>query len=125
MIDFNAPPLCNVIEILLRDMNTGGNIDSRWLERVCGEAPFITNCYDAESGEIISVNFRAGVLDRKIRAAKNFSEAKHAVQSIYGYDIKSKFARALLGTLKVTQHNHKGTWINVPLQDFTAASDID
>lgn len=39
--------------------------------------------------------------------------------------IHTKFARALLGTLKVTQHNHKGTWINVPLQDFTADSDID
>lgn len=39
--------------------------------------------------------------------------------------IKSKFARALLGTLKVTQHNHKGTWRYIPLQDFTPASDID
>lgn len=39
--------------------------------------------------------------------------------------IKSKFARALLGTMKVTQHNHKGTWKNVPCQDFTSASDID
>ena len=26
MINFDAPPLRNVIEILLRDMNTGGNI---------------------------------------------------------------------------------------------------
>lgn len=39
--------------------------------------------------------------------------------------IKSKFARTLLGTLKITQHNHKGTWLNVPLQDFSASSDID
>ena len=39
--------------------------------------------------------------------------------------IKTKFARTLLGTLKVTQHNHKGTWRYVPLQDFTPASDID
>ncbi len=39
--------------------------------------------------------------------------------------IKSKFARALLGTLKVTQDNKKGVWLNVPLQDFTANSDID
>lgn len=39
--------------------------------------------------------------------------------------IKTKFERVLLGTLKITQHNHKGTWVNVPLQDFTENSDID
>ena len=39
--------------------------------------------------------------------------------------VKSKFARCLLGTLKATQHNPRDTWANVPLQDFTSASDID
>lgn len=39
--------------------------------------------------------------------------------------IKSKFARAMLGTLKVTQDNKKRAWANVPLQDFTQHSDID
>ena len=39
--------------------------------------------------------------------------------------IKTKFARTLLGTLKVTQDNPRETWLNVPLQDFTANSDID
>lgn len=39
--------------------------------------------------------------------------------------IKSKFARAMLGTLKVTQHNKRDAWDNVPLQDFTSNSDID
>jgi len=39
--------------------------------------------------------------------------------------IKSKFCRALLGSLKVTQDNPKEVWANVPLQDFTPASDID
>lgn len=39
--------------------------------------------------------------------------------------IKSKFARAMLGTLKITQHNIQETWLNVPLQDFSASSDID
>ena len=108
MIHFDEPPLKDVIEILLRDMNTGGNIlfgdkqltkkflpmikpralksldekilrtrtiaevftpsqivkqmidaiddgklDSRWLEIACGEAPFIINRYDAETGEFI------------------------------------------------------------------------
>lgn len=39
--------------------------------------------------------------------------------------IKTKFARVMLGTLKVTQDNPRETWQNVPLQDFTASSDID
>ena len=39
--------------------------------------------------------------------------------------IKTKFARTLLGILKVTQDNSKETWRFVPLQDFTESSDID
>ena len=39
--------------------------------------------------------------------------------------IKTKFARAMLGTLKVTQDNPRETWLNVPLKDFTTNSDID
>ena len=143
MIDFFKPPLHDVIEILLRDMNTGGNIlfngkqltkkflptikpraqksdaekffrtrsiaevfsptsvvkfmvdalddknfDSRWLEMACGEAPFITNRYDAESGKNIPFDARTGVLDKKLRAAKNFTQAKRAVQSVYGYELQ-------------------------------------
>lgn len=39
--------------------------------------------------------------------------------------IKTKFARALLGVKKVTQHNPKATWEYVPLQDFSNNSDIN
>ena len=39
--------------------------------------------------------------------------------------IKTKFCRTILGTLKVTQHNAKGTWKNIPLQNFNNKSDID
>lgn len=39
--------------------------------------------------------------------------------------IKTKFVRTMLGILKVTQDNSKDTWRFVPLQDFTAGSDID
>ena len=39
--------------------------------------------------------------------------------------LNSKFCRALIGTLKVTQDNPKETWANVPLQDFTENSDVD
>ena len=39
--------------------------------------------------------------------------------------LKSRFARTMLGILKVTQHNNPETWAKVPLQDFTPNSDID
>ncbi|HNE92405.1 MAG TPA: hypothetical protein PLV16_11250, partial [Agitococcus sp.] len=39
--------------------------------------------------------------------------------------IKSKFARALLGILKITQDNPPLKWTYIPLQDFTPNSDID
>lgn len=50
----------------------------------------------------------------------NITEAENEMKYI-----KTKFCRAMLGTLKVTQDNNKGTWKNVPLQDFTENSDID
>lgn len=39
--------------------------------------------------------------------------------------LKTKFARALLDVLKVTQHNDQPVWKLIPLQDFTSSSDID
>lgn len=53
----------------------------------------------------------------------SFDEAPHA-EACLKY-IKTRFARLLLGTLKVTQDNPKDTWANVPMQDFTENSDID
>lgn len=39
--------------------------------------------------------------------------------------VKSKFARVMLGILKITQDNPPERWALVPLQDFTLASDIN
>lgn len=38
---------------------------------------------------------------------------------------KTRFARALLSVLKVTQDNTPAKWKYVPLQNFTSSSDID
>ncbi len=73
------------------DAADDGLIGSRWLEAACGEAPFITTRYDAESGEDIPVNERVGILDRKLRACPSgydkLTWATEAVQSVYGYEI--------------------------------------
>jgi len=39
--------------------------------------------------------------------------------------VKSKFLRALLGSLKVTQDNKKAVWQNIPVQNLNVNSDID
>ena len=39
--------------------------------------------------------------------------------------IKTRFARTMLGTLKHTQDNERGTWLNVPLQDFSEQSELN
>ncbi len=49
-----------------------------------------------------------------------YEEANNCLKYIQG-----KFARAMLGILKITQDNTKDKWRHVPLQDFTASSDID
>ena len=51
-------------------------------------------------------------------------DTKYEATAVTKY-IKTKFLRALLGTLKVTQDNKKASWSNIPLQDFTNNSDID
>jgi len=51
-------------------------------------------------------------------------DTEYEANSLLKY-ISSKFARALLGVLKITQHLTPTVWKYVPLQDFTSASDID
>lgn len=51
-------------------------------------------------------------------------EKKLEADAVLKY-VKSKFARLMLGILKVTQDNTPEKWKLVPLQDFTSNSDID
>lgn len=52
------------------------------------------------------------------------TDSKDETEATLKY-VKTKFARTMLGILKVTQNNAKPTWKYVPLQDFTPNSDID
>lgn len=71
-------------------------VDARRMEISCGEAPYLVSRYDTVSGDIIELNNRIGMLDRKLRIvnenAASDSEWKkwteRAVQSIYGYDFQ-------------------------------------
>ena len=55
-----------------------------------------------------------------IGAFDNETEASNTLKYV-----KTKFARAMLGVLKITQDNPPAKWQKVPHQDFTTNSDID
>lgn len=51
-------------------------------------------------------------------------DSKEEAENALKY-VRTKFARTMLGILKITQDNPIETWRLVPLQDFTTKSDID
>jgi hypothetical protein len=65
---------------------------------------------------------RTGFTQTFMSIGKFDSEAEAEACATY---VKTKFARAMLGVLKTTQHNSAIKWRHVPLQDFTFRSDID
>lgn len=71
-------------------------VDARRLEITCGEAPYLVNRYDVSTGEIIPVEKREGILDRKLRVVNEnaVDEAEwlkwtiRAFQATYGYEFQ-------------------------------------
>jgi type II restriction enzyme len=86
------------------------------MEIACGEAPFLATRYAPETGEVIPVEERVGLLDRKLFAvsahATDVEEWKNwamrAVQSIYGYELQGdNLLIARINVLcTVTEHLH-------------------
>ena len=77
-------------------------------------------------GEVLSTPLVGQPLVGHTRTFMSFGsfDNENEAESCLKY-IKSKFARTMLGVLKITQDNHPQTWAKVPLQDFTKDSDID
>ncbi|MGM9959706.1 MAG: Eco57I restriction-modification methylase domain-containing protein [Allobaculum sp.] len=69
-------------------------VDRTVLEITCGEAPFIVSRYNASTGEIIPIEDRIGVLDRKLRVVTENTDneedwvkwAQRAFESVFGYE---------------------------------------
>lgn len=77
-------------------------------------------------GEVMSSPL---VLEPNVGATETFLSiggfaSKYEAEAALKY-VKSKFARAMLGVLKITQANTRDKWLKVPVQDFTDQSDID
>ena len=65
-----------------------------------------------------------GVASTETYISVGATDSKAEAEAIASY-IKTRFARTMLGVLKVTQNYAKPTWRKIPLQDFTSDSDID
>lgn len=71
-------------------------VDQRRLEITCGEAPFLVSRYDVASAEVIPIEKRIGILDRKLRIVNENTETEEewvewafrAFESTYGYEFQ-------------------------------------
>ena len=71
-------------------------VNSNRLEITCGEAPYIVSRYDATTGEIIPIEKRIGILDRKLRVINENVKSHRiwnswvyrAFESVYGYEFQ-------------------------------------
>lgn len=101
---FERPDVFNIEEdqtwktktekIDFKDKKWKDYIDQSVLEITCGEAPFIVSRYNASTGEVIPIEDRVGILDRKLRIVTENTDneeewikwAKRAYESVYGYE---------------------------------------
>jgi len=85
------------VDAALKDMEElplADFIQTKWLEITCGEAPYMVNRYDMESGEVIPLKERSGFIDVKFRKLNEELESeeewlKFAVEiykASYGYE---------------------------------------
>lgn len=71
-------------------------VDAKRLEITCGEAPYLVSRYDTTTGELIPINNRIGLLDRKMRVVNENCDndeewlkwSLRALKSVYGYEFQ-------------------------------------
>lgn len=100
-------------------------INSTRLEITCGEAPYIVSRYDAATGELIPIEKRIGILDRKIRIINEHSKSKkewygyvyQALKSVYGYEFQGdNLLIARINLLMTFCDYAKARWNEEPTQ---------
>ena len=78
-------------------------ISSTRLEMACGEAPYLTSRYDTTTGEMIDVNNRIGLLDRKFHIIKhNIPDLRDDMNKNEKKNIKQAWRRHALRALQST-----------------------
>lgn len=109
-------------------------VDNRRMEITCGEAPFLVSRYDAATGEILPVDQRIGLLDRKLRIVDEraiddddwWRWTLRAFQSVYGYEFQGDsllIARANL-LLTFTDHYRNRFHENPPTRHLKQIANV-
>lgn len=100
-------------------------VDSRRLEITCGEAPFLVSRYEAATGDILPIDQRIGILDRKLRVVNENTTsesewlkwAQRAVESCYGYEFQGdSLLIARINVLMTFCEYYKSRWEKEPVK---------
>lgn len=78
----------------MRNLSLSDFIQTKWLEITCGEAPYMVNRYDMDTGKIVPLDKRAGFMDVKFRRLNQEVEdqyewielATEIYKASYGYE---------------------------------------
>ncbi len=107
---------------------------SKRLEITCGEAPYLVSRYDVATGEIIDINNRIGMLDRKIRVVTENTNTYEdwiawvirAFQSVYGYEFQGDNLLIARVNLMMTFIEYcENTWHRLPdIKDLLTIAQI-
>lgn len=95
-IELEKDWITNLEPIKFNNKKWTNYIDSTRLEMTCGEGSFLVSRYDTTTGNLIDVNNRIGILDRKLRVVNEnttsekdwFKWTYRAYQSVYGYELQ-------------------------------------
>ena len=85
------------VDAALKDMEELPLVDfikTKWLEITCGEAPYMVNRYDMETGEVIPLKERSGFIDVKFKKMNEATESEEEwlrlaieiYKASYGYE---------------------------------------
>lgn len=98
-------------------------VDSKRLEITCGEAPYLVSRYDVATGELIPIERRVGILDRKIRVVTEntttydewMNWVTRAYQATYGYEFQGdNLLIARINVLMTFIENYERCWDRQP-----------
>jgi type II restriction enzyme len=101
-------------------------VRSTRLEITCGEGPFLCSRYDTVTGEMIPVDRRIGILDRKLRIvderARSYEDwatwALVALRAIYGYEYQGdNLLIARINVLETLAEHCKSRWGSFPIEE--------
>ncbi|MGV2929235.1 Eco57I restriction-modification methylase domain-containing protein [Macrococcus capreoli] len=107
----------------MKDLSFDDFINTTWLEITCGEAPYMVNRYDMDTGELISLSERNGFIDKKFQLLNQQVNTKddwmkYAIkifQSSYGYEYQGDSLLLARENLLLTFiDNYKNQFDEVP-----------